>query len=58
MKNNRKQNILIVESDTTIAQTEMEKLEDAGFITEIAGCGKDALKLLEDDKIDLMLLGP
>ncbi len=56
MKNNRKQKILIVESDTAVAQMERKKLEEAGFITEIAGCGKDALKLLEGDKISLMLL--
>jgi len=56
MKNNRKHKVLIVESDTAVAQMERKQLEEAGFIIEIAGCGKDALKLLEDDKIGLMLL--
>ncbi|MFQ5713937.1 MAG: PAS domain S-box protein [Candidatus Scalinduaceae bacterium] len=56
MEVKEKYTVLIVEDEPAIALMERKKLEEVGFITEVAECGKDALQRLEKDGIDLMLL--
>lgn len=49
-------NVLIVEDDSLIAELERDFLEPNNYIVRIAENGEDALKIMDDIKIDAILL--
>ncbi len=51
-----KRTILIVDDEENIRLSLKGGLEDEGFATVLASCGEDALKIIEGQEIDLVLL--
>lgn len=48
--------ILIIEDDTTLQKVYAEVLKQEGFVTAVAGTGKEAFKLLKESHPSLILL--
>lgn len=48
--------VLIVEDDATISQVVTAYLREDGFVVSVAGCGAEALRLVNQEQPDLVLL--
>lgn len=48
--------ILIVDDNRMILQALSDHLEEAGYDTEVAASGLDALEILKHDKVDLIIM--
>lgn len=55
-QNSHKKSILIVEDEPELAEVYMTLLTQSGYETTVAHNGKDALKVAEDHRPDLILL--
>ncbi len=54
--NNKSKKILIVEDERAIARALELKLSHSGFNVKVVGNGEEALRILEKEKFDLVLL--